>query len=74
MNTWPGGFRHPMTQAEHRAWNAHNSPGTLQMCTRCGEPTGRCEEDTMWSDMGEALCSDCYHATEIPPRQEPVPQ
>jgi len=61
-NTWPGGYRHAMFQSEHDAWNAGNYPGTLQLCSVCGEPTGRCEDDTIWSDKGEPVCEE--HAPE----------
>ena len=58
-NTWPDGYRHAMTQDEHRDWNANNYPGTLQLCSNCDEPTGQCEEDSIWSKDGEPLCRDC---------------
>lgn len=63
-NTWPGGFRHAMHQNEHEAWNAKNYPGTRQLCARCDEPTGRCEEDTLWSGGEDQipLCEECYDA------------
>ena len=70
MNTWPGGQRRAMTQSEHEAWNARNSPGTRQCCVKCGEATGRCEDDSLYvyNDDGEIgpLCEDCYdkHCTE----------
>jgi len=60
MNTWPGGHRHAMHQHEHEAWNAHNYPGTLQLCSRCDEPTGRCEDDAILDDVGEPLCEACW--------------
>lgn len=59
VNRWPGGVRHGMSQAEHASWNALRYPGTRQLCSQCGEPTGRCEEDTIWSDDGDPLCADC---------------
>ena len=64
MNTWPGGKRHAMTHSEHEEWNARNLPGTRQLCERCGEPTGRCEDDSLYADAdGEIglLCEDCWH-------------
>jgi len=60
QNTWPGGYRHGMTQSEHEAWNAHNYPGTLQLCSLCDEPTGRCEDDSILTEDGEPLCENCY--------------
>ena len=62
-NTWPGGIRHAMHQDEHERWNAKNYPGTLQLCSKCGEPTERCEEDAFWNEEGEPLCQDCWHDT-----------
>ena len=59
-NTWPGGHRHAMYQSEHENWNACNYPGTRQLCSKCDEPTGRCEDDSLWSDDGESLCEECY--------------
>jgi len=59
-NTWPGGHRHAMHQSEHEAWNARHYPGTRQLCDKCGEPTGRCEEDALWSDNGDPLCGQCF--------------
>ncbi len=65
MNTWPCGYRHAITQAEHDAWNATHYPGTLQICVTCDEPTGRCEDDGMWNADGEPLCESCYHKQAI---------
>jgi hypothetical protein len=59
MNTWPGGKRRAMHQSEHKRWNAHHYPGTRQLCDLCGDPTGRCEDDGIWSVDGEPLCEDC---------------
>ncbi len=62
-NTWPGGYRHAMTQSEHEAWNACNYPGTLQLCSERDDPTGRCEEDSIYADDdGEIghLCEECW--------------
>jgi hypothetical protein len=60
VNTWPDGYRHAMHQSEHEAWNASHYPGTRQLCARCEEPTGRCEENTLWSEDGEPLCKECW--------------
>jgi len=60
VNTWPGGKRHAMTQKDHEAWNAKHYPGTLQLCSKCEKPTGRCEEDSIWDEeTGEPLCEEC---------------
>lgn len=35
-------------------------PGTLQLCSVCGVPTERCEEDALLDAEREPLCDDCY--------------
>lgn len=59
MNTWPNGVRRAMNQSEHAEWNAQNYPGTLEICAKCDEPTGNCEEDNILNDGGEPHCRDC---------------
>lgn len=66
-NTWPGGRRRAMSQGDHEAWNAGNYPGTRQLCSECDEPTGRCEEDAIYTDAHEEsygeigpLCEECW--------------
>ena len=64
MNTWPDGQRHAMSQTEHEQWNRTHAPGTRQCCDRCGEFTGRCEDDSLYSESGKGpLCEDCYKET-----------
>lgn len=36
------------TQYEHAHVNAKEYPGTRQLCHVCDEPTGRCEEDSIY--------------------------
>lgn len=65
MNTWPGGTRHAMCPEEHECWNASHYPGTRQLCCECEEPTGRCEEDSLFvetesSESVGPLCKTCY--------------
>jgi hypothetical protein len=60
VNTWPNGIRQALTQSEHAEWNENNYPGTLQLCSKCDEPTGRCEEDSMNDDDGNCYCKECY--------------
>lgn len=61
-NQWPGGKRHAMYYSEHEAWNASHYPGTRQLCKNCDCPTGRCEEDEIFTKSGEGpLCEDCWH-------------
>lgn len=59
-NTWPGKKRHAMHQSEHECWNAKYYPGTRQLCSECDQPTGRCEDDTLWSKAEEPLCEECW--------------
>jgi hypothetical protein len=58
-NTWPGGNRHAMSQSDHAKWNNENYPGTLEICCKCDEPTGNCEEDNTLDDDGDPYCYDC---------------
>jgi hypothetical protein len=59
MNTWTNMQRRAMTQSEHEEWNSTNYPGTLEICVKCNEPTGNCEEDNILDDDGEPHCHDC---------------
>lgn len=60
-NTWPGGVRNAIGQQEHDVWNAVHYPGTRQLCDECDEPTGRCEDDSLYTDDGGGpLCKACY--------------
>lgn len=69
MNTWPGGTRHAMDQGDHERWNASNFPGTRQLCIVCGCPTGRCEDDLLFTDDGDGpLCEE--HWQEVQPIEE----
>lgn len=50
------------SQSEHERINSREYPGTRQICTRCDAPTGRCEEDAIYTDDGYGpLCECCYH-------------
>lgn len=60
MNTWPGGRKRALSQREHESWNASHYPGTRQLCAECSEPTGRCEEDSIFNNEGESICDACY--------------
>lgn len=55
-----------MTQDEHEKWNSHNYPGTRQLCYLCDEPTGRCEDDSLYmnedDDLDHTVCFQCYDA------------
>lgn len=59
MNTWPGGYRHAITQTQHEEWNATHYPGTRQLCCQCDEPTGQCEEDAIYIEDIGPLCVQC---------------
>ena len=49
---------------EHEAINAREYPGTRQLCETCDEPTGRCEEYSIYTEEGDGpMCLDCYHKT-----------
>jgi len=64
-NTWPGGRRHAMNQSAHAEWNAYNYPGTRQLCNECDEPTGRCEDDSLYADDDHEvgpLCESCWES------------
>jgi hypothetical protein len=61
-NTWPGGCKKAMAQDEHESWNSNHYPGTRQLCIKCEQPTGRCEEDALNLDDGTGpLCEECYN-------------
>ena len=50
-----------MHQSGHEAWNARHYPGTRQLCTLCDEPTGRCEDDSLYaSDESGPYCEKCW--------------
>jgi len=66
MNTWPGGYRHAISQDEHESWNSRHYPGTRQLCTQCEAPTGRCEEDMLAANDGP-LCEECWLVEEREP-------
>lgn len=59
-NSWPGGTKKAISQDEHESWNAHNYPGTRQLCGKCDGATGRCEEDSLFSQDGTVVCEECY--------------
>ena len=64
-NTWPGGRRHAMSQDAHEQRNAKHYPGTRQLCVQCEHPTGRCEDDSLYSDAEEGpLCVDCWRESD----------
>ena len=61
--TWPGGKRRALGPSEHERWNSKNYPGTRQLCALCDEPTGRCEDDSIFTDDGDGpLCESCGSA------------
>lgn len=64
MNTWPGGHRRALDQSTHERWNAHNYPGTRQLCQVCDTPTGRCEEDSIYVGEVGPLCKECRDSEE----------
>ena len=53
------------TQSEHERINAREYPGTRQLCVKCEEPTGRCEDDSIFTeDEVGPLCESCWHETD----------
>jgi hypothetical protein len=49
------------SQSEHEAINAREYPGTRQLCEKCGEPTGRCEDDAIYTEEGDGpICEECW--------------
>lgn len=62
MNTWPDGIRKAMDQCAHLKWNSFNYPGTLQLCIKCEEPTGKCEDDSIYDENENGpFCEDCIN-------------
>jgi len=66
MNTWPNGKRRAMLQSEHESWNSCHYPGTRQLCSRCEQPTGRCEDDSLYNGDEGPVCEQCW----LPPSDE----
>ena len=54
--------RFALSQSDHEAINARHYPGTRQLCCTCEQPTGRCEDDTMYCEACNLpqLCEECY--------------
>jgi len=56
-----------ISQCEHNRINSAEYPGTRQLCYVCEQPTGRCEEDSLYlepefehqSSLGP-LCEGCF--------------
>jgi len=60
--------RHVMTQCQHMVRNATHYPGTRQLCAECDEPTGRCEDDSLYTDDEEGpFCEECWGIKEATP-------
>jgi len=67
MNTWPKGKREALSQDQHEQWNARTFPGTRQLCSFCGEPTGRCSEDELRMEYGDGpYCEPCFDRAIVP--------
>ncbi len=50
----------PLYQFQHDKINAVQFPGTRQICSVCGEPTDKCEEDGYFDSTGYAYCEGCF--------------
>lgn len=48
-----------LDQDTHARINAQHYPGTRQLCITCEEPTGRCEDDSLYFDDHGPLCREC---------------
>lgn len=60
--SWPVGRKKTLSQPEHKAWNSSHYPGTRQLCIECEAPTGRREEDSMFTEEGHGpLCEECFN-------------
>jgi hypothetical protein len=55
-------MKNTYSQTEHERINAKEYPGTRQLCKKCDEPTGKCEDDTLSVGDLSPLCEDCYDA------------
>jgi hypothetical protein len=53
-------MRQVFSHSEHLKVNAMEYPGTRQLCAKCGEPTGRCEDDSIFIEDEGPLCEACY--------------
>lgn len=58
-NSWPNGHKQGISQGDHEKWNAYNYPGTKQLCSNCEQPTGNCEEDSVFNEDGNPICDTC---------------
>ena len=56
-----------LDQATHERINAQHYPGTRQLCCECDQPTGRCEDDSIYIEDIGPLCEDCYEAKDPTP-------
>lgn len=60
-------------QSQHVEINRREYPGTRQLCCKCDEPTGRCEDDELFFDGIGPLCIECYEVVFITPELVPEP-
>jgi hypothetical protein len=65
-----------LSQNAHEAINARHYPGTRQLCIDCDEPTGRCEEDSIYVEFDGIeygpVCEDCRTRLDDEPHVEPI--
>lgn len=64
-NDWLRTMR-PLSQLLHEQINARHYPGTRQLCSQCDEPTGRCEDDSLFVEDSGPLCESCWRQRETP--------
>ena len=55
-----------LSQSDHERINAVHYPGTRQLCILRDEPTGRCEDDSIFVDDLGPLCEGCYDEKKEP--------
>jgi hypothetical protein len=66
--------RRALDQGTHEAINAMHYPGTRQLCCRCDEPTGRCEDDSIYLDDEGPLCETCRDYSQDALDPSPIPK
>jgi len=64
------GQRRALYPSQHDAINARHFPGTRQLCEECDQPTGRCEDDSLYHEDHGPLCEACWMEYETTPTAE----
>lgn len=53
------GIKRPLDPGQHEEVNARYPGCTKQHCVECENPTGRCEEDSIYVGDRGPLCEEC---------------